>query len=354
MDRKEIRKKIDRIDERLLSLFNKRGELAAKVGRLKNKRRRAVYDPVREEKILRRIAKKNRGPLPAHSLRAVYRELISACRGLQRSIAVSYLGPSATFTHQAARKQFGESSRYLPEKSIAAIFQEVETGGADFGVVPIENSLEGSVNNTLDMFLETPLKICSEIYLRVSHNLLSNCRIDEIERIYSHPQVFGQCRRYLREHLPHADLVEVASTARAAELAAGEKGSAALGGTLAAAVYKLKILSRNIEDAAGNITRFLVVGKNIPAGSEKDRTSILFSLAHRAGSLYDALAVFQRRGINLTRIESRPFKTRAWEYYFFVDFEGHCRQKRIKAALADLDEICRSLKILGSYPRAEL
>jgi len=348
----EIRKKIDRLDERMLLLLNRRARLARRIGRLKKRKNRPAYNPAREEKVIRRVLSLNQGPLEADALGAIYREVISACRRQEQELKIAYLGPEATFTHEVALKQFGASARYAAFESVESVFQEVEKEGAEFGVVPIENSLEGAVTYTLDMFVESDLKICSELYLRVSHSLLSRVPFSRIKKLYSHPQVFGQCRRWLQQHLPHAELVPVASTAQAAQLAAEKKESAALANPLAASVYGLRILAERIEDSTLNITRFLVIGRRLPKPSGHDRTSILFALPHRAGSLHDALVPCKRRGINLTKIESRPSKKKPWEYYFFVDIEGHIKDKKMKAALEELEKSCLFLKFLGSYPCA--
>lgn len=354
MNKKELQNKITRLDERLIKLINQRGSLVSQAGKLSSGSKKTGYDPVGEEKILRKISRTNTGPLPAGDIRAVYREIISACRGIAGRIRVAYLGPEATFTHGAARKHFGSAVEFISAESIGGVFREVENEVADYGVVPIENSLDGAVTYTLDSFMESPLQVCAEVFLRVDQSLLSNSPLSEIENIYSHPQVFGQCRIFIQKHLPHAVLRDVASTARAAELAAREKKSGALANSLAASVYGLKVVRRNVQDSAGNMTRFLIIGKTLPPSSGRDRTSILFSLPHRAGSLHDALNAFRVRGINLTKIESRPSRKKAWEYYFFVDLEGHCRSKKVKAALEELSETCRFINILGSYPRGEI
>ncbi len=342
MKAEERRKRIAEMDRRLAALINRRCRLAGEDQR--------AYNPAEEAKALRAVERLNPGPLDGRALGAVYREIFSAGRSLARPLRISYLGPEATFTHAAARGQFGSGAEYLPAGSVGGVFRDVETAAADYGVVPIENSLEGAVTYTLDMLLDSPLQVCSEVFLRVSHCLLANALPAEIERVYSHPQVFGQCRGFIQKNLAGVELIEVASTAWAAGLAVKEKGAGALASELAAAVYGLKILSRNIEDSAGNITRFLVLGKRSAPPSGRDRTSIIFSLPHRAGTLHDALNVFKVRGINLTRIESRPSKKKAWEYYFFVDLEGHCRSRKVREALEELESRAKFLKILGSYP----
>lgn len=352
MNAKEKREKLAAIDKKLVALINQRSQMVAR-GTVRGKAQTGGYNPVEEEKALRRIDLVNDGPLDNRALRNVYREIISAGRELAGPLRIAYLGPEATFTHAAAREKFGAGTEYIPSESIPGVFRDVETGAVDFGVVPIENSLEGAVTHTLDMLLDSPLLVSAEIFLRVSHCLLSNNPLPEIERVYSHPQVFGQCRSFIQKTIPGVELIEVASTARAAELAAGEEKAGALAGELAADIYGLKIRRRKIEDSAGNITRFLVIGKISSPPSGRDRTSLLFSLPHRSGSLHDALNVFKNREINLTRIESRPSKKKPWEYNFFVDLEGHQRTRKIKAALEELESQAKFLKILGSYPVGE-
>jgi len=345
MNARARRAKIAAVDKQLAALINRRCRLAAEGKR--------TYNPAEEAKDLRALDRLNPGPLDNRALRNVYREILSVGRSLARPLKISYLGPEATFTHAAARERFGSAAEYLPAGSVGGVFRDVETAAADYGVVPIENSLEGAVTYTLDMLLDSPLQVCSEIFLRVSHCLLANAPPAEIERVYSHPQVFGQCRGFIQKNLGGVELIEVASTARAAGLAVKEKKTGALASELAAAVYGLKILDRNIEDSAGNITRFLVIGRRSAEPSGRDRTSIIFSLPHRAGTLHDALNVFKARKINLTRIESRPSKKKAWEYYFFVDLEGHRRSRKVKTALEELEGQAKFLKILGSYPVGE-
>lgn len=352
MNSRERNVKIAAIDEKLVALINRRCRLAGETS-AREKKPGPGYSPAAEEKVLRQVERLNPGPLGNRSLRAVYREILSAGRSQTRPLRIAYLGPAATFTHAAAREKFGSGGDYIPAESIAGVFRDVETSAADYGVVPIENSLEGAVTYTLDMLLDSPLHICSEIFLRVSHCLLCNAPLSGIGVVYSHPQVFGQCRSFIQKSLAGVELREVASTARAAQLAAAGENTGALAGELAAAIYGLKIRRRNIEDSAGNITRFLVIGRLASPPSGRDRTSLLFSLLHRVGSLHDALNVFKIRGINLTKIESRPSKKKAWEYYFFVDLEGHQRSKKVKEALEELEAQSKFLKILGSYPVGE-
>ncbi len=303
--------------------------------------------------VLNRIAGLNQGPLSAAALEAIYREIMSASLALEKSLKIAYLGPQASFTNLAAIKKFGSQVSYVACNSISEVFGEVEKDSADYGVVPIENSIEGAVSHTLDVFVDSDLKICSQIILEVTHNLLANCPASRIRYIYSNPQVFGQCRIWLQKNLPAAQLIDVSSTTRAAELAKQERNSAAIASLLASKVYGLKVLSSGIQDCAHNRTRFLVVGKNVASRTGKDKTSLFFSVKDRVGALYEMLLPFRKYGVNLTKIESRPSKRKAWEYYFFVDLLGHQDDALIKRALNELEKKCSYLKILGSYPIGE-
>jgi chorismate mutase/prephenate dehydratase len=284
------------------------------------------------------------------SLKAIFREVMSAALSIEKGIRVAYLGPMATFTHQASIQKFGSSVEYIPSESISDVFEEVEKGRADYGVVPIENTTEGAVTHTLDVFSDSDLKICSEVFLRINHSLLSNAPLKKIRKIYSNPQVFGQCRNWLKKNLPKADLIEVSSTSRAAELASSEKAAAALASRLASRYYRVKILADGIEDFKINITRFLVIGRHVAKKTGQDKTSILFSIKDKVGALYEILSPFKKYHINMTKIESRPSKKKPWEYYFFVDFLGHQDDQNVKKALKVLERHCVFLKILGSYP----
>ncbi len=266
---------------------------------------------------------------------------------------IAYLGPEATFTHLAAIKRFGSQVEYLPCNSITDVFTEVEKENADYGVVPIENSIEGAVSHTLDMFVDSDLKICAQVILYVSHNLLANCPKAKIRRIYSNPQVFGQCRIWLQENLARAEKIDVFSTTQAAQIARKEKSSACIASLLAARTYKLKVVARDIEDSPHNITRFLVIGKADVKRTGTDRTSVIFSIKDKVGALQDMLMPFKKYKINLTKIESRPSKKKAWDYYFFLDLEGHRDTPKVKKALSELENKCRFLKVLGSYPIGE-
>ncbi|MCD5397375.1 prephenate dehydratase [candidate division NPL-UPA2 bacterium] len=354
MNIKELRQKINKIDTEILQLINERINLALDIGRIKTRKKEEYYVPSREKEVYERLIKKNKGPLPSRSVKAIYREIMSAALSLENPVKVVYLGPKVTFTHQAALEKFGSSVALLPVKSIAEVFMEVEKGRADYGVVPIENSTEGVVNYTLDMFVDSELQICSEISLEISHYLLSRDKLEDIERIYSNYQALGQCRNWVESHLPRAELIEVSATSKGAELAAREKGGAAIASELAAEAYNLRIVGQRIEDSASNVTRFLVIGKTFAAPSGQDKTSLMFSIKDQVGALYAILQPFKKQGINLTKVESRPSRRKAWDYYFFVDLKGHYQDERVKKAIGELEKECRFLKVLGSYPAGEI
>jgi len=353
MSLNKLRKKIDLLDQKLIGLLNLRAAVTKDIGKIKIHAGKSIYVPEREMQVLNRIFSLNKGPLKKSALEAIYREVMSASLALEKPLKIAYLGPCASFTNLAAIKKFGSQVSYLAANSIGDVFLEVEKGSADYGVVPIENSIEGAVSHTLDVFVDSDLKICSQIILEVTHNLLANCVKDKIRNIYSNPQVFGQCRIWLQRNLPNALLVDVSSTTRAAELAKKEKNSAAIASLLASKVYGLKVLASGIQDSAHNITRFLVVGKNIATRTGKDKTSLFFSIKDKVGALYEMLLPFRKYSVNLTKIESRPSKKKAWEYYFFVDILGHQDDLLIKKALIELERKCNYLKILGSYPIGE-
>jgi chorismate mutase/prephenate dehydratase len=353
MNLKNLRKKIDALDAKITDLLNLRAKITLVVAKQKEKSGMSIYSPDREREVLRKISMENKGPLANRALESIYREIMSASLSLEKRLKVAYLGPAATFTHLAALKRFGSQVEYIACNSISDVFLEVERGTADYGVVPIENSIEGAVSHTLDMFVDSDLKICAQIILDVSHNLLSNYAKGKIKRVYSNPQVFGQCRIWLQENLRGVETIEVSSTTYAAQIAAKEKYSACIASLLAAEVYKLKVVVRDIEDSAHNITRFLVIGKAEAGRTGKDKTSIMFSIKDRVGALHEMLVPFKKYRINLTRIESRPSKRKAWDYYFFVDLEGHCNDAGVKKALGELENKCKFLKILGSYSIGE-
>ncbi len=356
MSQKELnplRKKVDQIDQEILQLLNKRSEIVLKIGDLKKRDHEEVYAPLREKSLLDTLAKKNKGPFPTHALRAVFGEILSASRSLQSPIRAAYLGPEATFTHLAALRYLGRSTELIPETSISKVFDAVEHNHAACGVVPIENSTEGVVGATLDRFLDSSLKITSETTLPISHHLLSRSgNLRTLRRIYSHPQAIAQCRNWLDQNLPHIPVIETDSTAKAAEKAAADSQAAGIAGEHAAEIYGLKILKRHIEDNPNNMTRFLVIGKKSPSRTGQDKTSVLFSVKDQVGVLYQMLEPFYQKKINLTKIESRPLKKKAWEYIFFIDMDGHFEDKKIREAIHALEKKCLFLKVLGSYPKA--
>jgi chorismate mutase / prephenate dehydratase len=347
------RKEIDKIDDEIIRLLNERARHVIEIGKLKKAQdsHANLHTPAREAEILDRICKNNPGPFPGEALRAVYREIMSGALALEGPMKVAYLGPSATFTHLACIQKFGSSAQYVPLTSIKEVFNEVERGRADFGVVPIENSTEGVVNHTLDMFIDSTLLIYGEVLQEVSHNLLSKAdRLEDIKTIHSHPHAIAQCRHWLETNLPHVPLSEVPSTARAAELCADDPTAAAIASDLAGQLYNLKVLKSRIEDNINNFTRFLVLSQKPPEHTGKDKTSIMLSVKDKVGALYELLRPFASHGINMTKIESRPSRRKAWEYLFFVDIEGHMDEDRVKKALEEVKSRCLFLKILGSYP----
>jgi len=351
MSLNEYRAKIDALDERIVKLLNQRAKVSHRIGQYKAKDKLGVYVSSREKQVLQHIKACNQGPMNDGALEAVYREIMSASLALEKSLQIGYLGPQASFTNLAAVRRFGSQVAYVPCGTIADVFEKVENGDCDYGVVPIENSIEGAVTHTFDLLVDSDLKICAHSQLEISHNLLSNSMLDKIEKVYSKFEVLGQCRHWLQEHLPKAEFVEVASTTRAAQIAAKEKNAAAIASHLAADIYHLHILKKGIEDSSHNITRFLVISKTDARPTGEDRTSILFSIKDKVGALHAMLEPFEENKINLTKIESRPSKKKAWDYYFFVDFDGHREDEPVKKALGKLDELCKFLKVLGSYPR---
>lgn len=347
------RQRIDDLDARIVALLSKRADCVREIGHIKQQSSSDVYVPAREKAVLDHIRAVNKGPLNNTALVAIYREIMSASLALERRPRVAFFGPAATFTHQAARKRFGSSVEYIAVETIKDVFEAVLREHADYGVVPIENSTEGAVTHTLDEFADTQLKICAEVYLDISHNLMSAGPRSRIRAIYSHPQVFGQCRRWLQREMPGCDLVPVTSTARAAEMAAREKGNtAAIASRLAAETHSLRILASDIQDLSGNTTRFLVLGPRFGRPTGDDKTSLLFAVRHEAGALYCALSALKDYGLNMTKIESRPSKLKAWEYFFFVDFVGHAEDPSVCRALKKLEKHCALLSVLGSYPKA--
>jgi len=357
-DLAEIRQRINEIDERLQALINERAEFAQKVGIAKGELARTVdyYRPEREAEVLRNVKERNNGPLRDEEMLRLFREIMSACLAQQEPLKVGFLGPEGTFTQTAVFKHFGHSVRALPFHTIDEVFQEVESGAAAFGVVPIENSTEGSVNNTLDMFLTSPLKISGEIELRIEQHLLGQMTgLENIERICAHEQSLAQCRGWLREYLPHVELIGMSSNAAGARRARDEAGTAAIGPDVAADVYDLKILVNSIEDRRDNSTRFLVVGRNLLEPSGADKTTLLVSTSDTgggAGVLHTLLKPLADHGVNMTFIESRPSRRQNWDYVFFIDIEGHANESPVSDALQTLEKDSSLFRVLGAYPKA--
>jgi chorismate mutase/prephenate dehydratase len=352
---RHLRTQIDKLDLHILKLVNERAGLAAEIGRVKNDHGAEVFSPAREEEVLHNVLEANKGPLDENTIRAVFREIMSGSRALQKVLKVAYLGPEYSFSHLAAVERFGQAVEFMRVGSIAAVFEEVNRSHADFGVVPLENSTDGRVADTLEMFMRLPqLRITAEVRLRIHHNLLANCEQSEIRRVYSKPQALSQCRNWLSKNVPHASLHEVASTATAAELAQREPGAAAVASRQAAVRYGLRILFTDIEDSPYNETRFAVIGTQQSPRTGDDKTAIMFKVPHNPGSLVEALNTFKGAKLNLTWIESFPAKSSKSEYVFFVDFEGHVEDPKVKRALTALQEHCEQLSVLGSFPVARI
>ena len=341
-------------DREIIRLLNERSLISIKIGEIKGQEGIQVYNPAQEAKVYNYLQELNSGPLPSVAVKAIFREIISASRDLQKPTTIAFFGAEASFTHLAALMRFGDSSRYFPQPRIDRVFDEVEKGSIDWGVVPMENSLEGSVNVTLDRLILTPLKIRAEIYLRISQCLISSAKsMTNIKKIYSHPHALPQCQVWLKTNLPNCLLREAESTAAAVKMVRGKKTEAAIGSSLAAQYYGLSILAEGIEDNPSNMTRFLVIGEGEGQATGIDKTSLIFATPDSPGSLHRALSSFAGRNINLSKIESHPVKERLWEYLFFVDVTGHVNDEEIKSCLAELKEKTTYLKILGSYPKAE-
>lgn len=350
---KNLREQIDVIDNQILALLNQRAKVVLSIAKAKEGNDQSFYVPSREKEIYQRLSDLNPGPFPNDAVCKVFREIISASLNMELPMQVAFLGPQSTFTHMAAMQQFGLSAQLVPLKSIPAVFEEVERNRAHYGVVPVENSTEGVVNHTLDMFISSDLQVIAEIMLEISHNLLSKSgNPDNIRKIVSHPQPLAQCRHWLETNMPDIPLLDVASTATAAQLAAEDDTVAAIAGHAAAVQYGLQVVKAKIEDNPNNFTRFLIIGRKSPEKSGADKTSIMFSVKDEPGILYRMLEPFSKRQINLAKIESRPMKQKAWEYIFFLDLIGHVDDVEIAAAIEDLRQHCHFLKVLGSYPIA--
>jgi len=348
----ELRKRIDELDHKLVELISERAKVAQEIGRAKASGESPTYVPSREKQVYARVTSANDGPLPDEAIIAVWREIMSGSIALQRQTKISFLGPPGTFTQMATRAKFGSSIQEVPEPTIRDVFTSVVRGHSDYGVVPIENSTEGGVNETQDCFMETGLKICSEIYLPVHHNLMANCALEDIRTVHSHPQVFGQCREWLTANLSGPVRVEEPSTAAAADVAVRTEGAAAVASAMAAELKGLGVLEPNVEDNPRNVTRFFVIGSRPGERTGDDKTTVMFTLKDEVGALLNVLQSFRENGINLTWIHSRPSKQKAWDYSFYVDLEGHEEDDTVKVALEGVGERCHHLNVLGSYPVA--
>ena len=352
MSLEELRKQIDALDEQIVELLNRRAQIVVEVGKIKAASGTPIYAPDREKAVLEKVRKANRGPLLDTTIAAIYRELMSGSFALEKPLRIAFLGPDGSYSHLAAMGKFGGSVEYMAVADIRGVFEAVTRSHADFGIVPVENSTEGGVIDTLDAMIETNVQVCAEINRRIHHNLLANCAIDDVERVYSKPEVFAQCQRWLSETGLSGKTIAVASTSKAVEMAARELGSAAIGSVLAADLYNVKIVCERIEDNPHNVTRFLVIGKEMAKPTGDDKTSILFITADKPGALVDVLNAFRNENINLTFIQSRPSKKRNWEYYFFADAKGHAQDENMRRALAEAAQHCLRLNVLGSYPEA--
>jgi len=352
-----IRERIDNIDAQVQDLLNARAEAAREVANIKQKTGGdpVFYRPEREAQVLRLVKSRNKGPLGDEDMARLFREIMSACLALEYPLSIAFLGPEGTFTQAAALKHFGHSITTLPVNSISDVFQEVEAGNCQYGVVPVENSTEGVISHTLDMFFTSLLQICGEVTLRIHHNLLSLAsKLDAVKRVYSHQQSLAQCRSWLDRHLPDAERISVGSNAEAARMAKDDPDSAAIAGETAGEIYQLAILAHNIEDEQGNTTRFLIIGKQMVPPSGEDKTSLLISTKNKAGGLHKLLEPLAAHGVSMTRIESRPSRRGMWDYVFFIDVDGHRENDKVVRALTALEQAAGMYKILGSYPKAVL
>lgn len=353
MDLKELRAKIDTLDSKILKLLNERAGIVIDVGVVKKRTNTQVYAPDREKQIFQKIKSNNKGPLSNQSLMSIYRELMAGSLVLEKPLKVSYLGPEGTFSYFAASGKFGSSVEYLPASGIDSVFREVTNGRADYGVVPVENTTEGSIRETLSMFVESDVKVCAEIIMPIHHNLMSNCKKDKIKKIYSKHQVFSQCKLWLANNFKNIDLLNVGSTTEAAIIASKKKDSAAIAHSEVAQIYGLKILKRNIEDCPNNITRFFVLNSEFPPPTGYDKTAVLCHIKNKAGALYKILEPFVKHKINLTDIEPLPTGKEAWDYCFYIDFAGHSADSKVKNALKEVNKRCIDLNIIGSFPVGE-
>lgn len=347
-----LRRQIDALDEQIVNLLNERAGVVVQIGKVKQQHNSPIYAPDREKSVLEKVRRLNGGPLPDRCLEAVYRELMSGSFALEKPLRIGYLGPEGTFSHAAAVRKFGSSVEYVPLADIPSVFEEVVRGHVDYGLVPVENSLHGGVIDTLDAFLASSARICAEVKITVHHNLLAKEPWERITAIHSKPEVFSQCRKWLSAVAKDRSVQPAASTGKAAELASQQPGVAAIGTRLAGELHGLRVLFENIEDDPDNQTRFFVIGREPARPSGDDKTAIMFTTAHKPGALAEVLDVFKENGINLTDIEKRPSKKVNWEYYFFIDAEGHVDDVKMKSAIGDARQHCLQLTVLGSYPKA--
>jgi chorismate mutase/prephenate dehydratase len=348
----ELRRQIDALDEKVVALLNDRARIVVEIGKFKQANKQPIYAPDREKVVLEKLRKLNRGPLSDRCLEAVYRELMSGSFALEKPLRIAFLGPAGTFSHAAAVRKFGSSVEYVPLSDIQSVFEEIVRGHADYGLVPVENSIGGGIVDTLDAFLSSSAKICAEVLITIHHNLLAKEPWEQVRRIYSKPEVFTQCRHWLAATAKERDIQPAASTSRAAELAATESGTAAIGSSIAGEIHGLHVLFENIEDKPDNVTRFFVIGREVARAGGDDKTAVMFTTAHKPGALAEVLDVFKENGINLTDIEKRPSKKVNWEYYFFIDAQGHSDDPAMKKAIEQARQHCLQLTVLGSYPRA--
>ncbi|MBE3134372.1 MAG: prephenate dehydratase, partial [Acidobacteria bacterium] len=355
MELDELRNRIDQIDAQLVALLNERARCAVDVGRVKRDAgQESVYSPGREREVLERVLAANKGPLADRTLLAIWKEMMSGSLSLEKAVKVAYLGPEGSFSHLAALEKFGHSVELVAVRDISAVFDQVARAGVDYGIAPVENTTGGAVRDTMECFLwvHGPVQVCAELALPIHQNLLSKTTIEGIQKVYSKPQVFDQCRQWLIQNLGQADLVAVGSTAEAALLASRVAGTAAIASSMAAEIYGLDVLSAAIEDNPQNQTRFIVLGRESPQPTGRDKTCLLFSVMHKAGALVEVLDIFRRHGLNMTKIESHPLPTKTWEYYFFVDIEGHADDENVRQAMNEARQHCRQLETLGSFPVA--
>jgi chorismate mutase/prephenate dehydratase len=349
----DLRRRIDAIDQQLVALLNERARVVVDIGHVKRESGKTpIYAPDREQSVLDRIRQANTGPLPDACLMAIWRELMSGSFALERHLRIAFLGPSGSFSHLAAMRQFGSCVEYAPVESIPAVFHTVEARRVDLGLVPIENSIGGGIHDTLDCFLHTTVRVCAEVLIPIHHHVLSRSEPAQITRVYSRPEVFEQCRTWLSTNLRDAERIAMTSSAKAAERASQEDGAAAIGSHLAAEIYNLPTRFECIEDNPNNITRFFVIGHQTSRPTGDDKTAVVFTTAHKPGALASVIDVFRDQGVNLTHIDKRPSQRINWEYYFFIDCEGHADEPHVAKALADARQHCLQFTVLGSFPRA--